>query len=228
MNDVLRQADFATVGDHDVSLLNQKREVHFPVNVLLREYDAETLHAGVVAAVRSLEAQYGDTKENAAANGASTTRGGFQTPAAMDFLELDDPNILKLKQQVILPAIEQYLQDVWNVNPYFTPFVVKSWANILRKGNWQAPHMHPTEFTIISGVYYVSVPPLEAPSGCLEFINPHPASVSLGGQSATQQHQPKTGQLLLFPPYYMHFVHPLTEDVERVVVAFDVRLRTGS
>ncbi|HEX6930363.1 MAG TPA: putative 2OG-Fe(II) oxygenase [Gammaproteobacteria bacterium] len=204
-------------------------ETHFPVNVLVRRHaGVQELHAGITAAVRALEMQYGGTDQNAATNDLSTTQGGFQTPPAMDFLELDNAAVRDLKQRIVLPAIEQYLQDVWDANPYLTPFLVKSWANILRRGHWQAPHMHPTEFTVISGVYYVDVPPLAEPSGCIEFINPHPISVSLGGQTATRRHQPQSGELLLFPPFYMHYVHPVVEDAERVVVAFDVRLRAGA
>lgn len=217
----------ASSGTTALSLADQRLESHFPVSVLVRQYaGTDELHAGLVAAIRNLEMKFGATDQNAATSGASTTRGGFQTPPAMDFLELDNPNVRDLRNRVVLPAIEQYLQDVFQVNPFLTPFVVKSWANVLRQGHWQAPHMHPMEFTIISGVYYVQVPPVTAPSGCLEFINPHPQSISLGGQSATRQHQPQVGQLLLFPPYYMHYVHPIVEDIERVVVAFDVRLKS--
>ena len=33
------------------------------------------------------------------------------------------------------------------------------------------------------------------------------------------------GWACLFPPYYMHFVHPFQGDGERAIVSFDVRLR---
>lgn len=84
--------------------------------------------------------------------------------------------------------------------------------------------MHPKEYNIISGVYYVDVPEQEAPAGDLYFVNPHPISVMAGAQSMTRSHTPVSGQLLLFPPYYMHYVHPMISDDPSVVVAFDVRL----
>lgn len=207
----------------------QQMEAHFPVNVLLQHHaGVEGLNARLLEAVDGVRRAHENSTENAARNGKSTTRGGFQTPASMDFLSLDDAAVRELRQCIILPAIEQYLHEVWQVNPLLTPFTVKGWANVLGQGHWQAPHMHPMEFNIISGVYYVDVPPLAEPSGCIEFINPHPVSVCLGGQSATRLHQPETGQLLLFPPYYMHFVHPVSEPHERTVIAFDVKLTPPS
>jgi hypothetical protein len=50
--------------------------------------------------------------------------------------------------------------------------------------------------------------------------------VSLGQQDASRNHQPKSGQIILFPPYYMHYVHPMRLDEKRRVIAFDVRLKT--
>lgn len=138
------------------------------------------------------------------------------------------PRLRELKGAVILPAVERYLDEVLDCDPMFTPFKMASWANVLHEGHWQAPHIHPKEYTIISGVYYVDVPSQPAPTGHLEFINPHPISVPLGAQTMTRSHQPVTGQLLLFPPYYMHYVNPMGKGGPRIVVSFDVRLNPGS
>ena len=105
-----------------------------------------------------------------------------------------------------------------------TPVSIASWAVSLNAGDWQAPHFHPKEYTVISGVYYVWVPEAPEPEGCLEFINPNLNAVSIGNQPSGHLHQPCTGQIILFPPYYMHFVHPLKTADQRHVIAFDVRL----
>lgn len=119
-----------------ITVQEQRMETHFPVNVLVwRHAGVQELHTGVTAAVRALESQYGDTDQNAANTDVSTTQGGFQTPPSLDFLEIKDAAVRDLKQRIIVPAIERYLQDVWDVNPLFTPFLVKSWASILRKGH---------------------------------------------------------------------------------------------
>jgi hypothetical protein len=49
-------------------------------------------------------------------------------------------------------------------------------------------------------------------------------AVMLGNQDASRRHRPTAGQVILFPPYYMHYVHPLREESKRTVVAFDVKL----
>jgi hypothetical protein len=208
-----------------VTIVSNVLEPHFPTTVLVREHsDVREINAGVISVIDKLYVDFVSTERNAATNGDSTTMGGYQTEAGMAFLDFDDPRVAQLKAEIVLPAVEHYLTEVYSVNPLFTPFTVKSWANRLSRGDWQAPHMHPKEYTIISGVYYVDVPTAPAPSGHIEFINPNLASVSLGGQIATRRHEPKTGQILLFPPYYMHFVHPLQGGSSRDVVAFDVSL----
>ena len=208
-----------------IRLLNDRLEQHFPTMVMVREHGGmEQLNSDLTQVIAGLDIELGKTSRNAATNGDSTTRGGFQTPADMAFLDLDDAAVKVLKAQIILPGIEEYLSQVFHADPLYTDFRIKSWANILGQGNWQSPHIHPKEYTLISGVYYAQVPATTAPSGHLEFINPVMASVAIGGQAATRLHRPEPGQLLLFPPYYMHFVHPVSSDQQRSIVAFDVRL----
>jgi uncharacterized protein (TIGR02466 family) len=129
-----------------------------------------------------------------------------------------------LRDEMVLPAVHDYLREVFGANPALVDYRLYSWANVLAAGHWQAPHAHPTEYNVISGVYYVQVPPRPEPEGWLEFLNPHPAS-TMHGDRNSRRHAPRAGQLLLFPPYYMHFVHPFHGDGERAIVSFDVRLR---
>lgn len=49
--------------------------------------------------------------------------------------------------------------------------------------------MHPTEYNVISGVYYVKTSVNPEPQGWLEFINPHPIS-TMHGDSSSRRHQP--------------------------------------
>jgi len=76
----------------------------------------------------------------------------------------------------------------------------------------------------MSGIYYVSIPTSPHPEGTLELINPNPVSVSLGQQDATRNYRPKDSTVVLFPPYYMHYVHPIRAEGKRRIIAFDVRL----
>jgi hypothetical protein len=44
--------------------------------------------------------------------------------------------------------------------------------------------------------------------------------------SLTRRLYPKSGDLILFPPYYIHYVYPFQGPGERCIVAFDVIAQT--
>ena len=201
--------------------IGQRLEQHFPTPVLVRDH--EDIDA-LTAALKALMEEVQLSEANAALSADNTTQGGFQTAAGVDFLDRDHDALRALKGQIIWPAIEGYLSEVLECDPLMTPVSIASWAVSLGAGDWQAPHFHPKEYTVISGVYYVWVPEVPEPEGCLEFINPNLNAVSIGNQGSGRLHHPKTGQIILFPPYYMHFVHPLKVAAQRHVIAFDVRL----
>ena len=202
--------------------IDETLERHCPTPVLVRQ------HGGIEAlndALSALIEEVASAESNAAPSSSNTTQGGFQSAPGADFLDRDDEALRALKGQIVWPAIESYLSQVLDCDPFMTPVSISSWAVSLRAGDWQAPHFHPKEYTLISGVYYVAVPESPEPEGCLEFINPNLNAVSIGNQPSGRLHRPETGQLILFPPYYMHFVHPLKSSAApRHVIAFDVRL----
>ena len=201
--------------------VQESLEQHFPTPFLIRQHNGiEALNDALIALIEQVSA----TEPNAASSSSNTTQGGFQSAAGEEFLDRDDDALRSLKGQIIWPAIESYLSQVLDCDPFITPVSISSWAVSLGAGDWQAPHFHPKEYTLISGVYYVSVPDSSEPEGCLEFVNPTLNAVSIGNQPSGRLHRPRTGQIILFPPYYMHFVHPLKSEVPRHVIAFDVRL----
>jgi len=196
-------------------------EQHFPTPVLLRSHTGiDELTNGLLQVMETAS----QNEANAASSADNTTQGGYQSADGERFLDRDDAAIRTLKGQIIWPAVESYLSQVLHCDPTFTPVSIFSWAVSLGACDWQAPHFHPKEYNIISGVYYVWVPDSPEPEGCLEFINPNLNAVSIGNQPSRHLHQPRTGQVILFPPYYMHFVHPQKVDAKRHVIAFDVRL----
>ena len=197
-------------------------EQHFPTPVLVRQHDGvESLNDALSAVIEQVSVG----EPNAALSSNNTTQGGFQSAGGEDFLDRNHDALRSLKGQIIWPAVESYLAQVLDCDPLMTPVSISSWAVSLRAGDWQAPHFHPKEYTLISGVYYVSVPETPEPEGCLEFVNPNLNAVSIGNQTLGRLHRPKMGQLILFPPYYMHFVHPFkSSPTPRHVIAFAVRL----
>lgn len=100
-----------------------------------------------------------------------------------------------------------------------------AWMNINPKGAYNAPHTHPGAHW--SGVYYVSQPEVEDDNaGLIEFIDPRcdlPNWRILKAKSFRQKRSFRLapGELVLFPSYLLHWVHPNTSDEERVSVAFN-------
>ena len=172
--------------------------------------------------IRALKDRHmNDQRENEALSGTITTYGGYQTSKKMMFLNRLEPAVQTLRDQVILPGVERYLAKVYGEPIREIKTRLVSWANILSAGDWQAPHMHPTHDNLVSGVYYVEVPEKPKPQGCIEFLNPHPAA-HYHAISLTRRLHPDTGDLILFPPYYIHYVYPFRGEGERAIVAFDV------
>lgn len=198
-------------------------EDHFPIQVMVSHHTGLTaVNHETFTIIRALKDRHmNDQRENEALSGTITTYGGYQTSKKMMFLNRLEPAIQTLRDQVILPGVERYLAKVYGdpIREIKTRLV--SWANILSAGDWQAPHMHPTHDNLASGVYYVEVPEKPKPQGCIEFLNPHPAA-HYHAISLTRRLYPDTGDLIIFPPYYIHYVYPFRGEGERAIVAFDV------
>lgn len=198
-------------------------EVHVPTTVMQRQYsDTQELNLHLLNIIADLENRYKDTDQNEVNSKTITTMGGYQTPTKVNFLDLDNKYIQLFRKDIIMPAIDTYLQHHFKeaakqVDPY-----PNAWANILHKGDWQAPHCHPSHGTIASGCYYVKMPKgLKNPEGCIEFITPNLESWH-HGFAYNRRVEPKEGMIVLFPPWYQHYVHPFKKDDTRAIIAFDV------
>lgn len=198
-------------------------ENHFPVPVMVSHHTGlDDVHHEAFAIIHTLRDRYLDDRgENEALSGTVTTYGGYQTSRKMMFLDRPESAIQTLREQVILPGIEQYLAEVYGDPVQEVKTRTVSWANILSEGDWQAPHMHPTHDNLASGVYYITVPEKPQPQGCIEFLNPHPAA-HYHAISLTRRLYPHAGDLIIFPPYYIHYVYPFRGEGERAIIAFDV------
>lgn len=198
-------------------------EDHFPIPVMVSHHSGlDSAHRETFEVIRTLCDTYAeDPKENEALSGSITTYGGYQTSRKMMFLDRPEPAIRTLRDQVILPGVQRYLAHVYGDTLKDVSTRLVSWANILSAGDWQAPHMHPTTGNLASGVYYVSVPDKPKPQGCIEFLNPHPVA-HYHAISLTRRLYPVAGDLIVFPPYYIHYVYPFKGDGQRSIIAFDV------
>lgn len=107
---------------------------------------------------------------------------------------------------------------------------IAAWANINRDGDYNVLHNHPGHHW--SGVYYVdggAPDPAHPLSGVFEFHDPR------GGATASPipgfdfgykfTVRPQAGMMLIFPSWHLHMVHPFRGGGERVVIAFNIRLK---
>lgn len=108
-------------------------------------------------------------------------------------------------------------------------FVLQAWANVLRHGDYNGPHSHPNAFW--SGVYYVTGNETldDHPfSGKLELADPRPgASLTYAEQTRLYGRfllSPVPGQMIVFPSWLQHWVHPYRGDGVRISIAFNATL----
>lgn len=207
---------------------NESIEQHFPITVLSRQYkDTAELNAKLFAWIKDMAERYGETEQNAARDPNIATRGGYQTSRKTNLFQVDRPEIRKFRDSYVLPAVHHYLRTVFADQAKKVDPTLIGWSNLLGPGDWQGPHMHPTESNLVSGVYYVRLPEVTPPEGCIEFLNPHPISQH-HGFTPSRRIVPSEGQLLLFPPFYLHYVHPLRDKQDRAIIAFDVLARSSA
>ncbi len=197
-------------------------KAHFPVVVMQQDHDnVAGMNDALSQLILSMEHRFRDTDQNAAKQAHIATEGGYQTAGQLNFFDLKDSALNMFSSVLLKPAIDAYLRHVFeDAAAELTPYPY-GWANILRAGDWQRPHNHASSGNLVSGVYYVRVPEEQPPSGCIDFLNPLVVSQH-HGYSPCQRVQPQVGKLILFPPYHIHYVHPIVSQEPRIVIAFDV------
>jgi uncharacterized protein (TIGR02466 family) len=201
----------------------QDIEVHYPTTVMQRQFEGvEDLNLRLYTLLASMKQRFQDTNQNAVNSGMVSTQGGYQTSSSLNLFLLKEDIIAQFRDELVLPSARAYLEHVFgeqaaHLNPW-----PDGWANMLREGDWQRPHFHPTHRNVVCGVYYVHVPDEKPePEGNIEFFNPIQASVNHGFPS-TRRLLPREGKMILFPPWYVHYVYPFRGEGERCIIAFDI------
>ena len=102
------------------------------------------------------------------------------------------------------------------------------WINVMEKGAIHAPHIHP--HSVISGTYYVTVPPR---SGAIRFEDPRlpmlmaapPKKKNARAENRSfVDVEPKAGTLLLWESWLRHGVEPNRARTPRISVSFNYRV----
>lgn len=101
---------------------------------------------------------------------------------------------------------------------------LSGWVTRLKTQGYQQGHIHPTAW--ISGVYYVSLPPIDKSNpeaGGIEFGRSPAYYPEDGDQGEKKLIRPVDGTLVLFPSYFYHRTIPFDADEQRFTLAFDFR-----
>jgi uncharacterized protein (TIGR02466 family) len=120
---------------------------------------------------------------------------------------------------------------------YKVDWSLHGWANVNRLGDYHDPHNHPHCY--LSGTYYVQVPQDRAPlrsrkdvrPGCISFYDPRGPAVNMGAIRGDPYINPEytvlpqPGEILLWPAFLTHFVHPNLSEAPRISVSFNVMLK---
>ena len=126
-------------------------------------------------------------------NGLMTTRGEDEIPTF----------------PITLEYIRERLESSEGIN--FPHQIVESWANINKKGDFNAPHHHgPYGF---SAILFVT----DAPG--LQFID---TSVNGYPQHFINRIDGRSGEMVIFPSPYLHWVLPSESEEDRITYAVNI------
>lgn len=110
----------------------------------------------------------------------------------------------------------------------FELLITEMWLNRNGPGDLNKLHIHP--HSMLSGVYYVQVPPH---SGNIEFLDPvlartatsFPKTEKRQCNASTAEFEPVEGRLMIFPSWLQHWVQPNQGTGDRVSISFNVGFR---
>jgi uncharacterized protein (TIGR02466 family) len=153
---------------------------------------------------------------------------------ADNLLVADHPAVQWLRDCINRTVVEYFRQIGIN---YQVDWSLHGWANVNRLGDYHDPHNHPHCY--LSGTYYVQVPTDRAPlrtrkdvrPGCITFYDPRGPAVNMGAIrgdpyiNPEYTVQPKPGDILLWPAFLTHFVHPNLSETPRISISFNVMLK---
>lgn len=160
-----------------------------------------------------------------------SNEGGWHSDE--DLLSWGGPAVAQL-QNWIVAAFRDINQVISAGQVYKGKLELNAWANVNRRGDYNSSHTHPA--CVWSGVYYVDAgTPVEDPkskAGTLEFLDPRAGTEMMALPGAmfglAKVERPVTGDIVVFPSWVRHQVHPYTGEGERISIAFNIRIRPNA
>ena len=188
---------------------------------------AEPANLALAALIRQLEQEHRKNTQSA----AQTKPSGITTDyLSQDFFSHDHPAVQWLVS-CVNKSTSDYLRHAGVEHD--VSWSLQAWANINRQGDYHNIHNHPHSY--LSGTYYVKVPAAGTVAGSRDDLNPNAISfydpraqanmtAIPGDGQVDPEHRllPVAGQILMWPSFLMHFVHPNLGEEERISISFNV------
>ena len=138
----------------------------------------------------------------------------------------DQHHCLQILYEALLENAVKYANDCYGLDyrsEYFT--VLEGWATSSVNRTIGQNRLHNHRLTDLAAVYYVNV---SDDTGDIEFFDPRGGLGFLSLNSAkaynVHAHRPKAGQMILFPGWLLHQVQPNNTNLNRVVIATNIKL----
>jgi hypothetical protein len=152
-----------------------------------------------------------------------TTKFGFQGSGD---IFVNPSSAISNLQHIIGQALDKYYDHHKGASERFitawpASYQLVGWFNRLLKHGYQIPHIHTTGW--LSGVIYLKTPPPSSNNeGAIEFsLHGHELPI-IDENIPRRTHNPKEGDIVLFPSSLFHKTIPFITDTERCVIAFDM------
>ena len=152
-----------------------------------------------------------------------TTKFGFQGPN--DFFENPSQTVARLESVVLKSMQDYHNKFTFETNTFIQSWPkkqkIRGWYNRLVKNGYQTSHIHPGGW--LSGVIYLkTIDSSGDDQGAIEFgLHGYELPI-INDNYPRKLHNPKKGDIVLFPSSLFHRTIPFKKDTERCVVAFDL------
>jgi uncharacterized protein (TIGR02466 family) len=155
---------------------------------------------------------------------ATRYQGGYSSYSSLTRLHQTSPYFAELEKR-LRPHVKKFVNKLnWDLMGRKLQMTT-CWANSMGKGTHHTMHTHP--MCVLSGVYYVSVPPKSSPLkiedprlGLLMAAPPRKSSAPKNEQNYILI-QPKAGEFVLFESWMRHEVPPHRGSKPRLSISFN-------
>ena len=141
---------------------------------------------------------------------------------------LDNPNLVDVRK-FIQESLDWYIENIQQSRNKFEVYVTQSFVNYIGNGQGHHPHTHPNSY--VSGVLYIQA---NKDNDNITFLNDagsSPKFFSFVTEDFNSFNSLRwtlpvwTGRLLIFPSHMPHQVTPVSNQYERISLAFNTFIR---